>query len=72
MAVSTITSLLSVSVVSFCLPRTECALTGVLAILNEKLLDLVTDFALGELDIVLGGTIIRHEGEEAVISHVKL
>ena len=50
----------------------ECVLTGILAILNEKLLDLVTDFALRELDIVLGGTIIRHEGEEAVISHVKL
>ena len=30
------------------------------------------NFTLWHLDIVLGGTIIRHEGQEIVISDVKL
>jgi len=47
-------------------------LTGLLVFLVEELLNLVTDLTLGELDVVLGGTVIRHEGEEAVVGHVKL
>ena len=47
-------------------------LTGILAFLNEELLDLVADITLWELDVVLGGTIIRHKGEETVIGYVKL
>lgn len=47
-------------------------LTSVLAILVEELVDLVTNLAIGELDIVLGGTVIRHEGEETVVGNVKL
>ena len=50
----------------------ECLLTGILAILNEELLDFVTDVTLRELDVVLGGAVIRHEGEEAVIGNVEL
>ena len=38
----------------------------------EKLLDLVTGFTIWNLDIILGGTVIRHEGEETVISDIKL
>ena len=53
------------------LPR-ETKLTGVLAILGEELVDLVTNFAIGDLDVVLGGAIIRHEGEETVIGNVEL
>src|SRR4051794_30275200 len=47
-------------------------LTGVLAILSEELIDLVTNLTLGNLDVVLGGTIVGHEGEETVISNVEL
>lgn len=47
-------------------------LTSVLAFFNEELLDLVSDITLWELDVVLGGAVIRHKGEEAVIGHVKL
>ena len=47
-------------------------LTGVFAFDREKLVDLVANIALRSLDIVLGGAVIRHKGEEAVISNVKL
>ena len=50
-----------------CLPR----LTRVFAIIVE-LLDLVTNLAIGDFDIVLGGAIIQHEGEEAVIGDIEL
>lgn len=49
-----------------------CLLTGVLAIFDEELPDLVANFALGNLDIVLGGAVIGHEGEEAVVGDIKL
>jgi hypothetical protein len=47
-------------------------LTGVLALLGEELVDLVANLTLGELDIVLGRAVLRHEGEETVVSNVKL
>ena len=47
-------------------------LTSILAIISEELLDFVTNITLGDLDIVLGGTIVRHEREETVVSNVKL
>jgi hypothetical protein len=47
-------------------------LTGVLALLGEELVDLVANLTLGELDIILGGAVLRHEGEETVVSNVKL
>jgi hypothetical protein len=47
-------------------------LTGVLAVINEELPDLVTDVAIRNLDVVLGGAIVGHEGEEAVVGDVKL
>lgn len=53
-----------------CLP--ERVLTGVLALVNEELVDLVAGFALGELDIVLGGAVVGHEGEETVVSYIEL
>lgn len=33
----------------------------------EKSLDLVTDFALGDLDIVLGGTVLVNQVKETVV-----
>jgi hypothetical protein len=35
-------------------------LTGVLAVLGEHLVDLVTNLAVGDLDVVLGGAVIGH------------
>jgi hypothetical protein len=48
------------------------ALTGILLVGAEKLLNLLADFAVGHLDIVLGGTVVRHEGQEPVVSDVEL
>lgn len=47
-------------------------LTGVLAIVLEELLDLVSNLAVGKLDIVLEGAVIRHEGKEVVVGDVEL
>lgn len=47
-------------------------LTGVLAVFLEELLDLVTDITIWNLDIVLGGAVVVHEGEETVVSDIEL
>jgi len=44
---------------------------GVLALISEELLDLVASFTIGDLNIVLGAAILRHEGEKAVVLDVK-
>lgn len=49
-----------------------CELTGVLALLGEELVDLVANFTIGNLDIVLGGAIVGHEGEETIVSNIEL
>ena len=58
---------------AMCTPiKTESIPTGILSLLCKKLLDLVLDFALRELDIVLGGTVIRHERKEIIVGNVEL
>lgn len=47
-------------------------LTGILLLGLEQLLDLLANFTLRDLDIVLGSTIIGHQGQETVISDIKL
>jgi hypothetical protein len=47
-------------------------LTSVLAVLLEELLNLVTDLTIWDLDIVLGGAVVVHEGEKIVIGDVEL
>lgn len=47
-------------------------LTSVLAVLGEHLADLVTDLAVGKLDIVLGGSVFGHEGKEAIVGDIEL
>lgn len=47
-------------------------LTAVLALLVEHLVDSLTNLTLGDLDIVLGVTGLVHEGEEAIVSDIKL
>jgi hypothetical protein len=68
MAVRTITS----AFVSDVLSVLETTHTGVLALIGEHLGDLVANFTVGNLDVVLGGAIVGHEREEAVIGHVEL
>ncbi len=68
-AVNTITS----ESISIC-QRTQHgrALTGVLLFGTEEFLNLVTDFTFWHLDVILGGTIIRHEGQETIIGDIEL
>jgi hypothetical protein len=47
-------------------------LTGVLLIDGEELVDLVTNLSIGNLDIILGLTVIGHQGEETIIRDVEL
>lgn len=47
-------------------------LTAILAIFGEHSVDLVTNFTLRDLDIILGATIVIHQGKETVISDVEL
>ena len=47
-------------------------LTGVFLLGTEELLDLVANFSVGNLDIVLGSAVVRHEGKEAVVSDIEL
>jgi len=44
---------------------------NVLAFLDEELLDLVASLAIRDLDVVLSGAVVGHEGEEIVVSHIK-
>ena len=42
-------------------------LTGILAVFGEELVDLLANFVVGELDVVLGGAVLGHEVEETVV-----
>ena len=46
--------------------------TSVLALIGEELGDLVADLAIGELDIILGGAVVGHEGKEPIVSDIEL
>lgn len=48
------------------------ALTAVLALLVEHLVNSVTNFTLGNLDIVLSGTGLVHQGKETIVGDVEL
>ena len=47
-------------------------LTGILLLGPEKLLDLLANFTVWDLDIILGSAIVGHERQEAVISDIEL
>lgn len=51
---------------------TQGQLTDVLLLLTEHALNTGTEVVVGELDIVLGVTVILHEREEAVVGDVEL
>jgi len=44
---------------------------NIFALLSEELLDLLFDLALRNLDIVLGASVVRHKGKEAIIGNIK-
>lgn len=67
-AVKTMTS----AFVSRILSRGLNVPTGVLLLLAEELGDLLANFTVGNLDIILGSTVFGHEGEEAVVGNVEL
>jgi hypothetical protein len=47
-------------------------LTGVLLFSSEKLLDLLANLSLGDLNIILRLAIISHQGKETIIGYIKL
>jgi hypothetical protein len=47
-------------------------LTSILLLNGEELLDLLANFALGNLDIILGLTIIGHQGEVTIVRDIEL
>lgn len=47
-------------------------LTDVLLLLTEHLNDTGTDLTLGELDVVLGVTVVLHQGQEVIVSDIEL
>ena len=46
--------------------------TGVLLFGGEEFIDLLTNFAFRNLDIILGLTIISHQGEETIVGDIEL
>ena len=46
--------------------------TAVLAVILEHLVDLVADLALRNFDVVLGGAVVVHKRQEAIIGDVEL
>lgn len=47
-------------------------LTDVLLLVTEHADDALTEVAVGDLDVVLGGTSVVHQGQEVVVSDVQL
>lgn len=47
-------------------------LTDVLLLLTEQLDDTGTNLAIGQLDIILGVTIVLHQGKEVIVGDVQL
>ena len=52
--------------------RIRALLTGVLLLSPEQAVDLLADLTIRHLDIVLGVTVIVHEGKETIVRDIKL
>ena len=70
MAVKTMTSGKFIS--NWCSQSRFVLLTGVLLVGAEKLLNLFTNLTIRDLDIILGATIVGHEGQETIVGDIKL
>lgn len=55
-----------------CISGRREKLTGVLLLSLEETGDLLTNLTIGQTDVVLGVTIIAHEGKETIVSNVEL
>lgn len=49
-----------------------CSLTSILLVDTEELLDLLANLAIGNLDIVLGNTVLGHERQEVIVRDIQL
>ena len=47
-------------------------LTSILLLCSEETINLIADFALWDLDVILGIAIVRHQGKKAVAGDIKL
>jgi hypothetical protein len=47
-------------------------LTGILLVSGEKLVNLLSNLSIGDLDIILGLAIISHQGKETIIGNIEL
>jgi len=47
-------------------------LTGILLVSGEKLVNLLSNLSIGNLDIILGLAIISHQGKETIIGDIEL
>lgn len=52
--------------------RQEIERTGILSVLGEKLVNLLTNLSVGDLDIVFEGAVVGHEGQKPVAGNIKL
>lgn len=52
--------------------KTQYKLTDVLLLITEHALNTGTNVVVGELDVVLGVTVVLHEGEETIVGDVEL
>ena len=58
--------------VRFYLSHLSGKLTGVFLLGGEKLVNLLANLALRNLDIVFSLTVISHQGEETIVGNIKL
>lgn len=47
-------------------------LTGILLFGTEELLDFLAHFSVGNLDVILGIAVIRHQGKKAILGNIQL
>ena len=50
----------------------EANITGILLVSGEKLVNLLSNISLGDLNIILGLTIISHQGKETIVGNIEL
>lgn len=68
MEVRTMTS----KIISGSLSVADIQITGVFLLRAEELLNLVANFSVRNLDIILGSAVIRHEREEVIVGDIQL
>ena len=57
---------------AMCTDSALTKLTSIILLFSEHFGDLVTNFTVWDLDIILGATIFRHQREETIIGDIEL